>query len=103
MRTSTSCAVLLTAAILFINLGLLHGQSAGLKTITENELRYHLGFLGAEEFNGRMTPSAELEIATLYLANIAKEFGVKPILKDGSFYQEIPLTISSVFEANTFL
>jgi hypothetical protein len=78
-------------------------QSKGLKTITENELRYHLGFLGAREFRGKMTPSAELEIATLYLGNWAQSNGLKPILPDGSFYQSIPLRVISVSEPNTRL
>lgn len=76
-------------------------QSRGLKTITEKELRYNLEFLGAREFRGRETPSAELEIATLYLGNWAKFAGLKPILKDGSFYQSVPVTVTSVFQPET--
>jgi len=74
--------------ILFLTLySLSFSQTKGLKTITEKELRYHLEFLGAKEFRGRETPSPELEIATLYIGNWAREAGLKPILKDGSFYQ----------------
>ncbi len=76
-------------------------QSRGLKTITEKELRYNLEFLGAREFRGRETPSPELEIATLYLGNWAKYAGLKPIMKDGSFYQSVPLTVTSVFQPDT--
>lgn len=76
-------------------------QSRGLRTITEKELRYHLEFLGAREFRGRETPSPELEIATLYLGNWAKYAGLKPIMKDGSFYQNVPVTVTSVFQPNT--
>jgi hypothetical protein len=80
---------------------LLFSQSKGLKTITEKELRYHLEFLGAKEFRGRETPSSELDIATLYLGNWAKNAGLKPIMKDGSFYQVVPVTVTSVFQPNT--
>jgi hypothetical protein len=78
-----------------------YSQSKGLKTITEKELRYHLDFLGAPEFRGRETPSPELEIATLYIGNWVKNSGLKPLMKDGSFYQAVPLTVTSVFQPNT--
>jgi hypothetical protein len=76
-------------------------QSRGVSTITEKDLRYHMDFLGSKEFRGRETPSAELEIATLYLGNWAKNEGLKPIMKDGSFYQTIPFTVTSVFQPDT--
>jgi hypothetical protein len=76
-------------------------QSKGLKTITEKELRYHLEFLGAREFRGRETPSPELEIATLYLGNWLKNAGLKPLMGNGTFYQSVPLTVTSVFQPNT--
>lgn len=76
-------------------------QTRGLKTITEKELRYHLDFLGAPEFRGRETPSPELEIATLYLGNWLKASGVKPLMPDGSFYQKVPLNVTSVFQPGT--
>lgn len=81
--------------------GLSFSQSGGLRTITEKELRYHLEFLGAREFRGRETPSPELEIATLYLGNWAKNAGLKSIMKDGSFYQTVPVTVTSVFQPNS--
>ncbi len=74
-------------------------QSKGLKTITEKELRYHLEFLGAREFRGRETPSPELDIATLYVANWARNAGLKPIMPDGSFYQSVPVTVTKTFPA----
>lgn len=80
---------------------LAHSQSKGLKSITERELKYHLDFLGAPEFRGRETPSPELEIATLYIGNWLKNNGLKPLMKDGSFYQSVPLTVTSVFQPGT--
>lgn len=78
-----------------------YGQNKGLRTITEEELRYHLSFLGAKEFRGRETPSVELEIATLYLANWAGDAGLKPLNPNGSFYQKIPITVTSVVPSGT--
>ncbi len=87
----------------FFNTCLVPGQNRGLKTITENDLRNHLEFLAAPEFRGRMTPSSELEIATVYLANWAKNAGLTPIMPDGSFYQSVPLEVTAVAEPNTRL
>jgi hypothetical protein len=90
-----SCVVLFQAGICSFS------QSRGLKTITEKELRYHIEFLGAREFRGRETPSSELEIATLYLGNWLQNAGLKPVMKDGTFYQSVPLTVTSVFQPDT--
>ena len=81
----------------------LSSQSRGVRTITEAELRYHLDFLGAKEFRGRETPSPELDIASLYIANWAKHNGLKPVMKDGSFYQNVPLNVVSVSQYGTKL
>lgn len=97
IRTTSMLALMLLSAMAGT------GQNKGLKTITENELRYHLGFLASPEFRGRMTPSPELEIATVYLGNWAKSAGLSPLLKDGSFYQTIPLKVTLVSEPNTRL
>ena len=90
-----SCLVLLQPCLCSFS------QSRGLKTITEKELRYHLEFLGAREFRGRETPSPELEIATLYLGNWLKSTGLKPLMSGDTFYQSVPLTVTSVFQPNT--
>jgi hypothetical protein len=88
--------------IILINTPLkVHSQSAGLKTITLEDLKYHLEFLGAREFRGRETPSPEQDIAALYIANWAREAGLKPLMPDGSYYQNVPLTVTSVFQPGT--
>jgi hypothetical protein len=79
----------------------LFSQSKGLHAISEDELKYNLDFLGSAVFRGRETPSPELEIATLYIGNWAKHAGLKPAMKDGSFYQAVPLTVTSVFQPAT--
>ncbi|MGB2907184.1 MAG: M28 family peptidase [Candidatus Aminicenantaceae bacterium] len=76
---------------------------SGLKTLSEDELRMHLEFIAAEEFQGRETPSPHLEICTRYLGNLAKWYGLKPIMPDGSYYQSIPIQVTSVSQANTRL
>jgi len=81
----------------------LSGQSKGVKVISQEQLKYHLEFLGAKEFRGRETPSSELTIASLYIANWAKHNGLKPIMEDGSYYQHIPLTVTAVSKSGTKL
>jgi hypothetical protein len=78
-------------------------QMRGLRVISEKELKYNLDFLGSTEFRGRETPSPELAIATLYLGNRAAYAGLKPIMKDGSFYQSVPVTVTSVFQPGTHI
>jgi hypothetical protein len=101
MKKNRICLRIIFLLIILFVSGVSFSQSRGIKSITEKELRYHLEFLGSAEFRGRETPSSELEIAKLYLGNWAKEAGLKPILKDGSYYQTVPFTVTSVFQPNT--
>ena len=101
MKTGISYLRFLSCAVLFQAGMCSFSQSRGLKTITEKELRYHLEFLGAREFRGRETPSPDLEIATLYLGNWLKSAGLKPLMGDETFYQSVPLTVTSVFQPDT--
>ena len=78
-------------------------QLKGMESITAEELRFHLSFLAADEFQGRNTPSDELKIASRYIALMAEKYGLKPLMPDGSFFQEIPLEITTVSEAKTHI
>lgn len=95
--------LLLFLIVFLLGLHMCWAQVKGLKTLTEEELRMHLEFIAAEEFQGRETPSPHLEICTLYLGNLAKTYGLKPIMPDGSYYQTIPVNVTSVSQANTRL
>ena len=101
MKKYTNRLLLFIQMTILVSGWQLYSQSKGLKAITEKELRYHLEFLGSKEFRGRETPSPELDIATLYVANWARNDGLKPIMPDGSFYQSIPVTVLKVFQPGT--
>ena len=101
MRKNLLFRVVLMAAVMVATINVSSGQSRGLRMISEKELKYNLDFLGSREFRGRETPSPELEIATLYLGNWAAHAGLRPGMNDGSFYQEVPLTVTSVFQPET--
>jgi Zn-dependent M28 family amino/carboxypeptidase len=59
-------------------------------------MRFALEFLGSPEFRGRNTPSAELDIASKYIALTAERIGLKPLMPGGSFYQEVPVDLTTV-------
>ncbi len=77
--------------------------SNGLKTIKAEEMRFHLRFLSSEEFRGRNTPSPELDIASKYIALTAERTGLEPLMPGGSYYQEVPVEVTSVSEQNSRL
>src|SRR5690606_15018221 len=101
MNIGKTMPVALLAAVLCGLPATSSAQMRGLRMISEKDLRYNLDFLGSREFRGRETPSPELEIATLYIGNRAAYAGLKPGMNDGSFYQEVPLTVTSVFQPGT--
>ena len=101
MKKYRAISTLLLLSMLLPPAGQLFSQSRGLRTITEKELRYHLEFLGAEEFRGRETPSPELDIATLYVANWARSMGLKPGMPDDSYYQPVPVSVTKVLQPGT--
>ena len=71
-------------------------HSRGSKTIRAEDMRFHLQFLGAPEFRGRTTPSAELDIASKYIALTAERIGLKPLMPGGSYYQEVPVEVTTI-------
>ena len=81
----------ISISVIFIICGIIPASSQlkGLETITEDALRRHLEFIAADEFQGRETPSLELEICNLYLASLVRDYGLNPIMPDGSYYQNI--------------
>ena len=105
MRHRNNAAV---AAIVLFSLSLfaaasLSAQSRGLKVIRGADMKIHLDFLGAPEFAGRPAPSDAVEIASLYLAREAKRRGLKPILQEGSFFQSVPIEVSTISPAKSRL
>jgi imidazolonepropionase-like amidohydrolase/Zn-dependent M28 family amino/carboxypeptidase len=97
-------------AVLFLLLGLVFGsaipvssQAKGVDSISADNMKFHLRFLGAREFEGRNTPSVGLNIASKYLALMAETYGLKPLLPGGSFYQELPLEVSTPAPARSYV
>jgi len=74
-------------------------QVKGAAAIRADDMKFDLQFLGSSEFKGRNMPSTELEIASRYIAQTARRIGLKALMPDGSYYQELPLEITRVSEA----
>ncbi len=72
------------------------GQQRGLKAISPQDLAFHFQFLGSREMRGRNTPTAELDIASKYLALAGARNGMKPLMPSGSYYQELPVETTTL-------
>ena len=72
------------------------GTARALESIRAGDMRFHMAFLGAPEFRGRNTPSAELNIASKYIALTAERIGLEPLMPGGSFYQAVPVEVTSI-------
>ena len=96
--------LLLGVLVLWLATGIpLSGQSQGMKAIRADSMKFHLKFLGAVEFRGRSAPSAELDIASRYIALSAERLGLRPLLPGGSYCQNIPVEVTSVSQATSSL
>ncbi|MFC1563358.1 M28 family peptidase [candidate division KSB1 bacterium] len=98
--------VSLIAAFAILISGINHpafSQKKGMKTINKHDLYTHLSFIASDELQGRNTPSKELKIAARYLASHVAGYGLKPIMPDGSYFQDIPLEITTISESQTNL
>jgi len=60
-------------------------------TVVKSDIESHIYFLASDELKGRQTGSDELKIASAYLSNHLRKYGVKPAGKNGSFYQNVPM------------
>jgi hypothetical protein len=64
-------------------------------TIRREELRAHIEFLASDELEGRGTLQRGNDVAARYLASEMRRVGLSPGGPDGSFFQEVPLWVSS--------
>jgi hypothetical protein len=103
MKSFRSFLFCLVLALIFFASGCQTARQKAVESITAEELRVHLNFLAADEFQGRNTPSQELKIASRYIANTVESYGLKPLMEDGRYFQEIPLQVKTVDPSKTFM
>jgi hypothetical protein len=81
----------------------LSAQSKGVKVISAEDMKPYMRFLGSKEFRGRPAPSPELNIAAKYIAVEAARIGLKPLLPNGSFFQDVPVEVTTISSARSYL
>jgi len=103
MTSKRSASFLVLVSVLSVLVGPLAAQTRGLKAIRAEDMKAHLEFLGAKEFEGRSAPSTALNIAARYIALTARRAGLKPLLADGSFFQYVPVEVTTISPAKSRL
>jgi len=101
MKSSKFYSVLAILLSLFLCFGCKTQQQRAVESITAEELKVHLDVIASDEFRGRNTPSQELKIASRYIATLAESYGLKPLMPGGSYFQEIPLAVDTIDQAQT--
>ena len=98
MKTRRASIPIIAAGLALVLSGCSSGDatSRGLASIRGEDMKLPMKFLGSPEFLGRSTPSAELDIAAKYIALTAERIGLKPLLPGGSYYQEVPLEVTTI-------
>lgn len=84
MKTYTLALALLIFSLLCMPV---MAQKAGLKSISQDELKMHLQFLSSDELEGRDTGEPGLQVAARYLAVQAAHLGLTAVDADKDFLQ----------------
>jgi hypothetical protein len=83
--------VLATAALLSFGLKT-EVVAQDLKKITPAELNTWISYLASDEMRGRANGSPEMKTAAGWIADRFREYGLKPLLADGSYIQNYTFT-----------
>ena len=101
MKSTKFFSGLAILVLIFLSFGCKSPQQKAVESITAEELKVHLDVIASDEFRGRNTPSQELKIASRYIATLAESYGLKPLMPNGSFFQEIPLEVNAIDRSQT--
>jgi hypothetical protein len=103
MAFRKSMFLFLSAALLIAPTFAGYAQTKAMNSITADDLRMHLNMVAGSETEGRNTPSTGVNIISRYLATMAERYGLKSLMPNGSYYQNIPLEITAVSESKSRL
>jgi hypothetical protein len=103
MRNPKLTAFLLVVVFVFGMAVSASAQSKGLKSITAEAMKPPMKFLSAKEFRGRSAPSTDLTIASKYIALQAERIGLKPLMPNGSYFQDVPVEVTTISPAKSYL
>jgi len=98
MASRKSIFLMLSTALLIAVPFAARAQTKAMNSITADDLRMHLIMVASSETEGRYTPSTGVNIVSRYLATMAERYGLKPLMPNGSYFQDIPLLIPAVSE-----
>lgn len=97
MKEHRAAALVLAAGLALTLIGCSgDASSRGMASIRAQDMKFPMEFLSSPEFLGRSTPSPELDLATRYIALEAQRIGLKPLMPDGTFLQEVPLEVTTI-------
>jgi Zn-dependent M28 family amino/carboxypeptidase len=80
-----SIRFIMLAWILFILTVTANAQE--MKKVSPDDLRNWVSYLSSDEMRGRSNGSPEMKVAASWIADKFREFGLKPLLPDGSYIQ----------------
>ncbi|MGA9365813.1 MAG: M28 family peptidase [Bacteroidota bacterium] len=86
MKTRTTCAISLS--LLFASLVLAQHNPNPSPDITAQEVLYHIKYLASDQLQGRRAGTEFADKAAEYVAEEFHQYGLKPVMSDGSFFQE---------------
>jgi Zn-dependent M28 family amino/carboxypeptidase len=78
---------LILVAVAFLIASGTRVEAQDLKKVTSAELNGWITYLASDEMRGRANGSPEMKKASEWIADKFKEYGLKPILSDGSYIQ----------------
>ncbi len=81
----------------------LTAQEEGLKCIDIPDLQTHLSVLISDDMAGRATGEPGLDLAAEYIADKAREIGLKAVDDNGDYFQEYTLVNKKVDHQNSFI
>jgi Zn-dependent M28 family amino/carboxypeptidase len=102
MKMKKAKKILAAAIVVFVfQSAVLIGQDK--PRVTASELNSWISFISSDEMRGRANGSPEMKKTAEWIADKFREYGLKPLLADGSFFQEYSFTSrqqSSISERN---
>ncbi len=105
MRAATqlllACTLAVPAGLVAQSLALPEGASAEAKSIDAERLREHVKLLSSDKFEGRGPGQPGGELASRYIADQFKSYGLAPAGDNGGYLQQVPLVGVTPVAADT--
>jgi len=90
-RRNLAAILAVTVAMAAGSMLVAQGPGGGRDSIRETDLREWLSFISSDDMEGRAAFSEGLALASAYIADHLREWGVKPGGDHGSYFQRVPV------------